>query len=282
MKIKLLAALSVAFVLTGCASLVRTATAPLADSIRIGIENQTDPQIARSGLPAYLMLLDGLIAKNPNDASLLATGAKLYGGYSALVADPKRQTALAQTAFAYAERAVCVDLKTLCGATAQPFEKLKAIISKLAKKDVPTAFVYAAAWAALIQSDSGNWDQVAAVPKVTALMQQLVKLEPEYERGLPEVYLGVLNALLPPAYGGKPEVAKAHFERAIALSERRNLMAQTLYAQFYARLVFDQELHDQLLKEVLDAPTAAPGFGLSNALAQARASELIKSGKDYF
>jgi len=279
---RLVLLLVLAALLSGCASLMRSATEPLADSLRIGIENQTDPEIARSGLPAYLMLLDGLIAKSPNDANLLATAAKLYGAYSALVADEARQQTLAATAFGYAERAVCLNLKPLCQAPQQPFDQLTGRIAKLDQPALGLAFVYASAWAALIQADSGNFDNIAAVPKVSALIERILALDPKAERGMPELYLGVLNALLPSAYGGKPELARAHFERAIALSDGQNLMAKTLYAQFYARLVFNQELHDRLLDEVIIAPAAAPGFGLSNALAKSRALELRESGKDYF
>jgi hypothetical protein len=59
-------------------------------------------------------------------------------------------------------------------------------------------------------------------------------------------------------------------------------MAKTLYAQYYARLVFDQELHDRLLNEVIGAPPEAPKLTLTNVLAQERAKALLASGKDYF
>jgi hypothetical protein len=53
-------------------------------------------------------------------------------------------------------------------------------------------------------------------------------------------------------------------------------------AEFYARLVFDRELHDRLLGEVLAADPKAPGYTLMNTLAQQRANQLLASGKDYF
>ena len=59
-------------------------------------------------------------------------------------------------------------------------------------------------------------------------------------------------------------------------------MAKTLEAEFYARLVFDQALHDRLLGEVLAAEPRAPGYTLINTLAQQRARKLLESGKDYF
>ena len=56
----------------------------------------------------------------------------------------------------------------------------------------------------------------------------------------------MLNSLRPEAIGGKPELGCSHFEKAVQVSGGRNLYAKTLFAQFYARLVFDQELHDRL------------------------------------
>ncbi|MBU0769042.1 MAG: TRAP transporter TatT component family protein, partial [Proteobacteria bacterium] len=50
----------------------------------------------------------------------------------------------------------------------------------------------------------------------------------------------------------------------------------------YARLMFDQKLHDRLLNEVLEAKTDVSGYTLGNTLAQQRARELMKSGEDYF
>jgi len=110
----------------------------------------------------------------------------------------------------------------------------------------------------------------------------LLALDPDYDGGAPYMVLGVLNSLRPAQYGGKPELGKQNFEKAIALSQGRNLMAKTLYAQYYARLVFDQELHDRLLNEVIAAAPEAPKLTLMNVLAQERAKALLASGKDYF
>jgi hypothetical protein len=59
-------------------------------------------------------------------------------------------------------------------------------------------------------------------------------------------------------------------------------MVRVLYAQFYARLVFDQALHDKLLNEVLAADPVAPRLTLINTLAKGKAKALLESGKDYF
>jgi len=82
--------------------------------------------------------------------------------------------------------------------------------------------------------------------------------------------------------GGKPEIGREHFERAIALSKGKNLLCKVLFAKQYARLVFDRELHDRLLEDVLAADPEARGFTLTNVLAQQQARILLAESDDYF
>jgi len=59
-------------------------------------------------------------------------------------------------------------------------------------------------------------------------------------------------------------------------------MAKVYYAKNYARGVFDRELHDRLLNEVLAADPKAPGWTLSNQLARKEAEALLASADDFF
>jgi hypothetical protein len=59
-----------------------SATAGLADSLSNAVLNQNDPETVRQGAPAYLLLIDGLIADNPNSVDLLLAGASLYSSYA--------------------------------------------------------------------------------------------------------------------------------------------------------------------------------------------------------
>ncbi len=94
--------------------------------------------------------------------------------------------------------------------------------------------------------------------------------------------IGDRNSILPASLGGKPEQAKAHFEEAVLLSDGKNLLAQVLYAEKYARLVFDRELHDSLLNEVLAADPDVHGLTLQNTYAQQQAEALLADADDYF
>jgi hypothetical protein len=113
-------------------------------------------------------------------------------------------------------------------------------------------------------------------------MRRVAELDETWDHGNAQLYLGVLTTLRPPALGGKPEEGQAHFRRAIELSAGRNLMAKVQYAGSYARLVFDRELHDHLLNEVLAADAREPGLTLINTLAKQQAQALLRSANDYF
>ena len=96
------------------------------------------------------------------------------------------------------------------------------------------------------------------------------------------MYLGVIKSLLPAALGGKPEQARAHFERARELSGGKNLMVDVLMAKHYARNVYDQELHDELLTAVQDADSKYAGYTLINTLAKLEADQLLAESADFF
>lgn len=53
------------------------------------------------------------------------------------------------------------------------------------------------------------------------MIERAVELVPDYRHGQGQLYLGVMNSLLPPAYGGKPELAQRYFEEALVRSGSR-------------------------------------------------------------
>lgn len=277
------AVLLLAIVATGCASVMHKATRQFADNLSTAILNENDSGTVRDGMPAYLLLIDGLIQGDPENADTLLAGAKLYGAYAGgFVTEIERGKRLAQRAYEYARRATCLRRKLLCEALGRPFETLSAALNAAGKDDLDLLFGLGSAWAGRIQQASDDWNAIADIPKVQAIFEHVIALDAGYEQGAPYMYLGVLNSLRPASLGGKPELGRENFERAIALSNGLNLMAKTLYAQYYARLVFDQVLHDRLLGEVLAAAPEAPKLTLLNTLAQQRAKALLDSGRDYF
>jgi hypothetical protein len=196
--------------------------------------------------------------------------------------NPERQKTLSQKALDYASKAVCVHDSKACQIQTMTFEKFSKIIEAINQEDVPVYYVLGTAWAGWIQAHSDDWNAIAQLAQVEHIMQRVVDLDEGYEDGSAHMYLGVIATLLPPAMGGRPEIGREHFERAIALSHGKNLMAKVVYARHYARLVFDRELHDKLISEVLAADPDVPGYTLVNTIAQQQAKQLAASADEYF
>jgi len=123
---------------------------------------------------------------------------------------------------------------------------------------------------------------LALIPRIELIMNTVVSLDEQYMDGGAHVFLGTIATILPPILGGKPDLAKEHFERGIELSDNKNLMVKVAFAKRYARLVYDRELHDRLLLEVLEASPDVPGYILINTLAKSEARQLLDSANDYF
>ena len=279
-KLTLLAALSLG---AACSSLMEKVQTQLAADLTVAALNHDDPETISVALPPYLLLLDASAAKPDASGESLCAAAKLYGAYSGgFVAEPVRQQRLSARTLRYGDAGACKLDQQFCNLRALDFDAVTARAAALNEDDLPALSCLASAWATDVQTRADQPEAQADVPKVRVLYERIASLAPEFNQGEAQMVLGVLNSLLPPAFGGKPELGKAYFERAIAQSRGKNLMAKVLYAQYFARLTFEQTLHDQLLNDVLQASSEAPGLTLQNQIAKVRASALLQSGKDYF
>lgn len=281
--LRLLSVLLALSALDGCASLATSAATRMANNLSGAILNQNDPETVEAGMPAYLLLIDSLIAGDPKNEDLLLAGSKLYGSYaSAFVREPERATRLAAKARSYSDRALCAHDARMCNLLDRPFDDFSSALGAMKVGNVPVLYASGAAWAGWIQANSSDWNAIADLAKVKAVMTRVVELDEAYDHGEAHLYLGVIATLLPPALGGKPEEGRVHFERAIKLSGGHDLMDKVEYARRYARITYDRPLHDRLLHEVLDADAVAPGLTLSNMLAKRQARELLASADSYF
>jgi hypothetical protein len=273
-------------ILTACPGrAMNSAAKSVAEGLNRAILNQNDVITVRDGLPSYLLVVDGLIESNPENIDLLMAGAQLYSMYSSsFVTDPARARRQAARGHRYGQRLFCMELDKICAAAepGKPFETFLQKLNDTDDDDVPVLYSVALAWASLIQANTGDWNALADLPKVQAIMERVVKLDEDHDYGNAHLYLGVLATQLPPDLGGRPDVGRDHFERAIKLSEGRNLIAQVLYARQYARLMFDRELHDRLLNEVMYLPAEVDGLTLSNTLAKQEAERLLATADNYF
>jgi hypothetical protein len=265
---------------TGCASLVGGRAAA---TLSASILNQSDPALVREAVPAYLLLLDGLIYRDPQNPRMLAAGAQLFALYGSRFAPNKARAAeLTAKGRRYGEKAMCMTHEPACHWEDLDYDNYVAALQQVDRRDIDVLYAFAVSWLSNLDATSDDWSAVADLPRVEATLERLLQLDETYEHGSVHTYLGILYSLRPPALGGRPDLAKEHFERAIEISHGRDLSAKVEYARRYARLVFDRELHDRLLKEVLAASTDAPDLTLFNVLAKQEARELLASSAEYF
>ncbi len=267
----------------GCGALINNVTSGLADDLTTAVLSSEDIKVVEEGLPSYLILVDSFVQGDQPSADLLLGAAVLNGSYAtAFVEDASRQKHFALKAFDYAQQATCMKIANLCAAKKQDFKDFESRVQSIKLKDIETLYVFGTSWATYIQTHSDDWEAVAELSHVKVLMQHVLDLDETHEQGASHMYMGVFETLFPPSMGGKPEKGREHFERAITLSEGRNLYAKVLLAESYARLVYDRELHDRLVEEILNSSPKAGDFTLQNILAQQLAEELKNSADEYF
>lgn len=276
-------ALPLTVFLTGCSVFIDRATSDMADNLSSAILNQDDPKIVRDGAPAYLLLMDSLIEGDPHNASILGAAASLYAAYGIVfVEDEQRSKRLTARAFSYGQRAICEQNESGCGLGDLNFEEFEQALQETRQRDSDALYSFAVSWLAFTRAHSDEWGVLADLPRVELVLLRVQALDPEFETANVDLYLGVLNSLRTPALGGDPEVGRKHFENALAASGGRDLTVKLEFARTYARLMYDRELHDELLKQVLAADPIQPGYTLFNVLAQQEAVGLLADGDDYF
>ncbi len=262
---------------------MQSATNGMAANLSAAIMNQGDPETVRDGAPAYLLMLDSFVEGAPDNAVMLGAAAELYAAYGVVfVVDTQRATRLTNRARSYGQRALCASNRSACGIDGLSFKAFENMLAKLTRQDTASLFTLALSWIAYIKVQSGDWGALAKLPRVKSALKRVQVLDKSYNAIQVEHFLGVLNTIRPPALGGNFDVGKEHYQRAIELSNGKDLSIKVDFARYYARALYDRELHDQLLNEVISAEPVQAGFTLFNTLAQREAQELLAAADDYF
>ncbi len=270
--------------LGGCSLMISSATENFAANLKNAILQQNDPQLVIDAFPAYILIQDALLLENPDDPATLEASAQLYQSYLSLAENmaAMRKQALSAKALNISLHLACVHKAKYCDIQHQEFAVFEQTIQQSSEQDVDVLFLLATNWASWIQARKTDWQAVAQLAQVKTIIKYITQNHEAYKQGEAFVYLGVLESLLPPALGGDPEAAKAGFEQAMKLSNRQNLLIPVYYAKFYARMMFDRELHDRLLNEVVNSQADHQEQVLKNVLAKRQAKALLKSADDYF
>ena len=267
-----------------CAPIVSNITDNLARNLSDAVLNQEDPKIVRDGAPAYLLLLDSLVAGNPENPVILSSASDLYTSYSAIfVNDANRSKILSERALKYSKKALCISYEDSCNWDDYSFDDFNLSLDDFDMKYSDLLLTYSTSYLVYIRSHSNDWNAIARLPYIESALEYYVEKNPETENiDSVYTYLGILSTLLPPALGGDYEKGKRYFENAIEFSGDQNLSAKVEYALSYARPLYDRELHDKLLQEVISSNPVKKNYTLMNVIAKEQASSMLEDADEYF
>ncbi|MDJ0750964.1 MAG: TRAP transporter TatT component family protein [Woeseiaceae bacterium] len=272
-----------ASLLSGCAIVVSSAATGLGETITGSVLNQDDPEIAKAAMPTFMVMIDGVIQDDPDNPDVLAAGANLYASYGAVFADDEvRASRLTTRARRYALMAMCESYAPACGWPDASYDEFVATLDGVRPKHAELLYTYGFASLAFLRAHSSDWNSLAELPQIEALFNRYLDISGDEVNSAVYTYMGILLTLRPPALGGEPERAREYFEQAIEATDGHDLSAKVEYAKGYAKLLYERELHDRLLNEVIAADPYHDGFTLINVLAKEQAALLLAEADDYF
>ncbi|HCN09382.1 MAG TPA: hypothetical protein DIT01_15760 [Lentisphaeria bacterium] len=274
---------------TGCGiirrSLVSSGTDTMAHLLT-SVQAQPDPELVRQGLPAFILLLDGLIEAYPENPELLRAAATSYVAYAqAFLADPKdeeRAARLYDRAHHYGMR-LLQRHKHLAATLRSSGDSFELALRTCSAEDVPDLYVAGTAWLGWIIAKPDSIEALADLPRALDLMERILELDEGYGNGSAHLTFGIYYAIQPAGAGQDLAKSRHHFKRAIELGGGNDLTARLLYAEFIGKATLDRDFFSGQLEDILKFDvTIAPDHRLANELALQRARMLLLNQDDYF
>jgi len=269
----------------GCSYIMSSATENFGNNLKQAILNHNDPQIVADAIPTYLLLQEALLLDDPENEALLMSTANLYSSYGNIAENisTQRKKQISQKAFNLALNAACLYEHDFCQLNDKRFNEFTPIIDQYDSiDDLDILYSVGTRWIGWIQANSTDWNAIAQLAQVKYIINHVISVQDDYKQGEAYLYSAVMESLVPPALGGKPDLAKHNFDKALQLSNEKNLMVHVLYAKHYARMMFDRNLHDTMLNKVINTKADQKDLTLSNTLAKQMAEKLLQSADDYF
>jgi hypothetical protein len=284
---KIISVFLVSGFIAGCLSsqqIVAEKAPALFRDVALSASRQSDVVLVRQGIPAYLMLVDGMIQTHPENRDLLLAGAQAYAAYASVLEEDEQDRAsyLTERAKQYALKALELT-PPFEGVLGQPLEVFQERLRRAEKKDVPTLFWVGNIWAAWIGAGTEGPAAMADLPWVEALMERALQLDPGFYYGGSHLFKAILLSARPEPFGGNLKRAEEHFEKARAYGQGKFLMTDVYYAEYFARQTLNRELFVSTLKKVLEtSPHVEPDLTLTNTLAQRKAKKLLARVDEFF
>lgn len=268
--------------LSGCVKLALQFSPTLVPNMAESLFEECDPVLAGDSLPADLKLLEGLLKSDPGNRKLQTVLCMGFAGYANLFVeeeDPIRASRLYIRARDYGFAAMGIKLEDLLkGETS-----LNKTLEGIDHSDTEALFWTTLSWNAWLNLNLDKPIALAQMGSTKACLERVLTLQPEYLYGAPHILKGTISAATPAMLGGNKEEAKRHFEKALAIGQRKFLMAHFFYARYYAVGVQDKDLFFALIEEVEKAaPDQIKEACLINSVIQQKAGRLKEMSEELF
>ena len=249
----------------------------------------SDLEVAKEGAGSSLVQIEGMWTLAPDSEDALFLLTQSWTGYaSAFIEDSWEQAVdredeegevlQARRAKSAYDRAVkygtlLLEQKKPGFAAAQKNSAtMKAYLAGFDTKDAENLLWVGLAWLSRGGVAAEQPDVVADLFVGVAMLERSVELDETlaYATGL--AALGAYHARAPDA---ELPQAKVLFERALALTNRKALTVQLMYAQNYACQTHDAKLYRDLLNEVVSAGDVLPEQRLENEIARRKGARYL-------
>jgi predicted anti-sigma-YlaC factor YlaD len=259
-----------------------------------------DPELVRDAVPFGLKTMEGVLAEKPRHEGLLTALASGFTQYAyayvqsdAEVADMDGRLAAARAGRERARklflRARDYGLRGLDVRHEKMAERLRAgrdlpkVLGQAEQHDVPLLYWTASAWTLAVVNGKGDMGLVSELPVAVAMMERALALDEGWGEGAVHEFFVSYDATRSAAEGGGAERARAHLDRALALSMNKKLGPLVAWAEGVLVKRQDRTEFTRVLEEVVRAdPDLEPRYRLANILAQRRARALLDHADDLF
>jgi hypothetical protein len=147
--------------------------------------------------------------------------------------------------------------------------------------DLAALFWLMMSWTSAI-NNSPHSEDLADMAPLRVIADWVVKRNPGYEDAGALVFLGGFESSFPKALGGDPAKGRQYFDRALALTKRKNHIVLVNYATLYAVNAGDRALYIKVLNEILEAPDQGQPFRMTNKVARRRAVRALARTDELF
>jgi hypothetical protein len=278
------------------------------------LQMESDYDMARMAIPGALKTVETFWINAPGDTTLLSILTEGYCQYgTAFVEDDWEQAKLDKNPKMvdyYNERSTKIFTRCLNYALTMLGDRWKkeifgdpTVVAKLVKetgKNKRFQMMFAGlALGSLINHNLSRIEMLGFLDTVTQIMNRVKELDGPNPKGcppqpqpcpgitvhqvMPYLAFGMLNTARGKALGGDPDAGKAEFERALALTGDRFLLARTLMAFRYGVATNNRKFFHDELKKVLETPPSVwPEQRLANEVAHRKARRYLSKEKELF